>query len=65
MHTAPMKDSEGTFNEWRLSEVATCWKCTSDRVEYRVWESNCGGYEDNQYRCIACGEQWWVEGIDS
>jgi len=33
-------------------------------VEYRVWESSDGAYEDEQYRC-ANGHTWWVDGIDS
>lgn len=34
-------------------------------VVYREWESDCGGYEDQEYRCLACGCIWWVEGPDS
>lgn len=33
-------------------------------MQYRVWESSCGGWEDYQYRCEA-GHTWWVDGIDS
>jgi len=32
---------------------------------YRKWESSCGGWEDLNYHCAACGKKWWVEGIDS
>jgi len=34
------------------------------KVQYRSWESSCGGYEDYQYRC-ASGHMWWIDGIDS
>ena len=34
-------------------------------IEYREWESSCGGYEDYHYRCTKCGADWWVEGADA
>lgn len=42
-----------------------CRKCGSDEVEYREWESSCGGYEDYKYRCNGCAREWWVEGSDA
>ena len=41
-----------------------CRECGSDQVEYNVWSSSCGGYDDIQYRC-PCGRNWWVEGSDA
>lgn len=66
MHTRPMDESEGVFREvWKPCSGFTCRKCGQARVEYRVWDSNCGGYEDTQYRCLACGRTWWVESADA
>ena len=43
-----------------------CRHCNEvGRVEFREWESSCGGYEDYHYRCTACGDDWWVEGADA
>ena len=33
-------------------------------VQYRLWESSDGAYEDHQYRC-ANGHTWWIDGPDS
>ena len=63
-HTRQMADSEGEFQEWK--DVKTrCIKCNSPHVQYRVWESSCGGYEDYQYKCAECQRVWWIDGIDS
>ena len=43
-----------------------CRKCgEAGGVEYREWESSCGGYEDCHYRCTKCGNDWWIEGADA
>ncbi len=43
-----------------------CRKCgQAGHVEYREWESSCGGYEDYHYRCTTCKKDWWVEGADA
>jgi hypothetical protein len=66
MHSKPMHESEGTFETDWLKAARSCPECeTSDQVYYRVWESNCGGYEDVQCQCRACGKVWWVEGSDA
>ena len=70
MHTAPMPESDGTFeSDWKPTKpenpTFTCRACGSDNVWYRVWESSCGGYEDVKYHCRACGRVWWVEGADA
>lgn len=52
----PTKDENPDFK---------CRKCCSAEVEYREWESSCGGYEDYKYRCNGCSREWWVEGADA
>ena len=64
MHTQPMADSDGKFAKMKPCE-GKCRKCGKAELSYREWESNCGGYEDYQYTCRACGHSWWVDGIDS
>ena len=64
MHTGPMRDSDGVFDEWKTTTL-TCRKCVGANVVRRVWESSCGGYEDDQYHCNDCGNSWWVEGPDA
>jgi DNA-directed RNA polymerase subunit RPC12/RpoP len=61
MHTGPVP---GTFtSDWK-PVGSRCRHCDG-AVMMRVWESDCGGYEDHQYRCEACGVRWWVEGPDA
>jgi hypothetical protein len=52
---------------WKPVESdAPCRKCGAvGQIEYSTWESSCGGYEDEHYRCKACGKDWWIEGPDS
>jgi len=64
MHTKPMVDSDGAFNAWTPSAGA-CRKCGQMKVRCRSWESSCGGYEDYQYECAACGNSWWIDGPDA
>lgn len=43
-----------------------CCKCGSvGGIESYTWESSCGGYEDEHYRCTHCGKDWWIEGPDA
>lgn len=70
-HTRQMADSEGEFQQWKDAGrscghliPASGLPC-GHPVEFRVWESSCGGWEDYQYRCRGGGHTWWVEGIDS
>lgn len=65
MHTKTMRDSDGDFNEWQTAQTRSCRKCGSLKVQYREWESSCGGWEDYQFRCQQCGHTWWVDGADS
>lgn len=56
-----------TETEWKPTESkAPCRKCGAvGQIEYSIWESSCGGFEDAHYRCLACGKDWWVEGPDA
>jgi hypothetical protein len=57
--------SEGDFGSWQ-DAGCPCRRCKSALATFaRCWESHDGGYEDWQYRCLACGLVWWVDGIDS
>ena len=64
MHIKPMKDNEGQFGSWKKSE-APCVRCGHLSVEYRSWDSSCGGYTDYKCRCTNCGKTWWEEGPDA
>jgi hypothetical protein len=64
-------DAEGYFGGWTASSkkchvvVPISGLPCGHPVEYRVWESSDGAYEDEQYRCLGGGHTWWVDGIDS
>ena len=64
-HTTPMADNQGEFSEFKVYPEIACRNCGVHAVSMREWESSCGGWEDYQYRCNACGKMWWVDGIDS
>jgi transposase-like protein len=64
MHTKTMSDSDGSFSGWEKTK-RNCPRCEKQEVFYRVWESDCGGFEDEKYKCKACGYYWWVDGPDS
>lgn len=57
----------GYEGDWKpTGSEAPCRKCGAvGHIDYRMWESSCGGYEDVHYRCTACGQDWWVEGADA
>jgi transposase-like protein len=63
-HTRQMNDDEGKFEKWKETKTS-CRYCNSPHVQYRIWESSCGGYEDYQYKCAECQRVWWIDGIDS
>ena len=72
MHTQPMSESEGEFQDGYRPAIKSDgkpWPCPHckipGKVEFRIWESSCGGYEDIKYHCHACGKTWWVEGADA
>jgi len=64
MHTKPMRDSDGKFSEWKMCYSTKC-NCGSEDVQCRLWESNCGGYTDSEYKCNKCKRIWWIDGSDS
>jgi uncharacterized protein with PIN domain len=64
MHSKPMAEHEGVLKE-PAKELDECPKCKKKAVKTRIWESNCGGFEDEKHECQACGHVFWVEGIDS
>lgn len=66
-HTGPMSDSEGDFGVWKPIVMADfkCRKCSGHNINYRSWDSSCGGYEDQQFKCLDCNHTWWVEGPDA
>jgi hypothetical protein len=65
MHTGPMPESAGTFRapEPTLYDCPNCGgrKC----VMVKVWDSKCGGYEDEKCECTLCSRVWWNEGGDA
>ena len=64
MHTKEMEESEGDFtNGWTASDYP-CRKC-GGKQRRKTWESSCGGYEDEKYECLSCGNVWWLEGPDA
>jgi len=43
-----------------------CRKChQAGRIEVSIWISDDEAFEDFHYRCLACGHNWWIDGIDS
>ena len=53
--------------DWESQQMLErCAGCDAEGwIWVRKWESDCGGFEDYQFRCFACGKTWWVEGPDS
>ena len=56
-----------TSTPWKaVEDNVPCRKCgVAGQIEHSTWESSCGGYEDEHYRCKACGKDWWCEGPDA
>lgn len=63
MHTKPSAEHEGTFTKEAASEHP-CRVCGAP-VRVQLWESSCGGYEDEKHTCTQCGRVFWIDGIDS
>ncbi len=63
MHTREMADHEGTFGDDKPSPHK-CQRCGC-AMTYRVWESSCGGYEDEKHACTGCLFYFWIDGPDS
>ena len=64
MHATEIASSKGKFTDMKPC-AGKCRKCGAEQLSFREWESSCGGYEDYEYACRACGYIWWVDGIDS
>ena len=70
MSTGSMPENAGTFQaDWKPTRAENpsfkCYKCGSDDVWYRTWDSLCGGYTDVKYECQGCDHRWWVESSDA
>lgn len=54
-------------DDWqKIESDVPCRKCRAvGYIEHKSWESSCGGYEDDHYRCTMCGKDWWIEGADA
>lgn len=63
MHDKPMAEHDGKFRNTTPVE-RPCHKCGGP-VTVQVWDSDCGGYEDEKFTCGKCGYTWWVDGPDS
>ena len=65
MHTEPIPESAGTFQpaDDKLYDCRSCG--AKECVKVILWESSCGGYEDEKNECQKCGKVWWVEGADA
>lgn len=65
-HMQEARMHAGTSSEWKPVVMAgyTCPKCAGP-LQYRDWESSCGSFEDQQFKCTACGHSWWCEGPDA
>jgi hypothetical protein len=65
MNGPPADEPGGTFGDWE-SYDSPCAYCRAEgQCRYRVWESACGGHEDEQHQCQACGKVWWIDGPDA
>lgn len=62
-HTEPMPETSGEFTTSKLSK-RPCPQCGGP-VHVELWESSCGGYEDEKYTCTTCHHTWWVDGPDA
>lgn len=64
MHTKEMSELEGKFVN-KIKYKGKCKYCKEETVYYEIWESGCGGFEDEKYTCESCDKIWWVEGPDA
>lgn len=64
-HMKTMSEHEGEFSPGTFT-VRRCSECRENtRHEVKVWESSCGGYEDEKFICQICKHVFWIDGIDS
>jgi hypothetical protein len=65
MHTKPMSETEGEFDP-PSPKLYDCSYCGGKNcVQITVWNSSCGGYEDEKAECQKCGKVRWYEGADA
>jgi transposase-like protein len=51
--------------EWRPAiQPRNCLKCKSANVEVRTVTSFDEAHEDDNFRCLDCKYDWWVDGPD-
>lgn len=48
-------------NDWTPCD--TQCSCGERKTEYRTVEDS-EGHTDEQYHCLACGREWWIDGPD-
>lgn len=60
-----MSETQGDLSQATIVDGLKCRKCGEGPVQHEVWESSCGGYEDDKYTCLGCKYVWWIEGPDS
>lgn len=65
MDTKLNSDSDGKFIEEYRQTSRSCPRCGKKKSYIKIWESSCGGYQDNKIWCQACDHKWWVDGPDS
>lgn len=53
------------YSEWEKVTNGFKCKCGSTNIRFQIWESSDGAYEDINYHCDDCGNDWWVDGCDS
>ena len=63
-HTQQLPESAGALDEEKPTD-RTCPKCGAKTCVYSVWESSCGGYEDEKHSCTTCEHVWWIDGPDA
>jgi transposase-like protein len=61
MKPKQLENSGGKISEWKKFECP-CNYCGSKEVYYKLWNSDCGKYEDEYYECRGCKKTWMVVG---
>lgn len=56
--------------EWKAASPTscgprTCRKCGGTNVEVRTVTSFDEAYDDDNFRCLDCKHNWWVDGPDA
>lgn len=57
---------QGLYTKEKKLPERKCIKChATNCISVELWESSCGGYEDEKFTCSNCKYTWWVEGPDA